>query len=213
MAGSKIISFSLWGTDPKYCIGAVENLKLQQEIYPGWICRFYVDSSIPEDTLQVLIDGGAEIVVKNLSDGYEGLFWRFEPGFDETCERFIVRDCDSRLNLREASAVNEWIESGLPFHSMRDHAKHDVPVLGAMWGAKSFFISDFKDLYYWFIEQARQTPIMKRAKFFYTDQIFLSQVIWPKISETAIVHDDWKRFTGTEKSFSVNLSEIGRAHV
>jgi hypothetical protein len=203
----KIISFSLWGSDPKYLIGAEKNIQLQQQYYPGWICRYYLDESVPFNTVHFLGEQGAEIIVKDKSNGYEGLFWRFEPAFDETVERFIVRDCDSRLNAREADAVSQWIESNLPFHSMRDHRGHDVPILGAMWGAKSFFIHDFKNIYYWFIEQVEKAPIIKRERFFYTDQIFLNQIIWPKISGNCLIHDDLKRFTGTEEMFHVKLPD------
>jgi hypothetical protein len=48
----------------------------------------------------------------------------------------IVRDLDSRLKFRELMAVNEWIASGLGFHSMRDHRLHIVPVMGAMFGMR-----------------------------------------------------------------------------
>jgi hypothetical protein len=203
----KVISFSLWGTDPQYVMGAERNIVLQQEFYPGWICRYYIDETVPPDTIKFLGDNGAEIVIKPKSDSYEGLFWRFEPGFDSTIERFIVRDTDSRLNAREANAVNEWIESGLVFHCMRDHKYHDVPVVGSMWGAKPFFIHDYKDLYYWFVGQAINAPIIKRAKYFYTDQIFLNQIIWPKVHDKALVHDDLKRFSGMENLFRVRLPE------
>ena len=203
----KIISFSLWGTDPQYVMGAERNVILQQEHYPGWVCRYYVDETVPQETIKFLGDHGAEIVFKNKSDAYEGLFWRFEPGFDETIERFIVRDTDSRLNVREADAVKEWIDSDLPFHCMRDHQYHDIAVVGSMWGAKTGFVHDYKKLYYWFLEQAAKVPVIKRAKYFYTDQIFLNQIIWPKIHDKSLVHDDLKRFTGTERSFRVKLPE------
>ncbi len=45
----KIISFSLWGDNPKYTIGAIENAKLAKTIYPDWICRFYVGNSTPDE--------------------------------------------------------------------------------------------------------------------------------------------------------------------
>ena len=43
----KIISFSLWGCQPKYTIGALCNAEIAKIIYPGWICRFYCGESTP----------------------------------------------------------------------------------------------------------------------------------------------------------------------
>lgn len=48
--------------------------------------------------------------------------------------RYIVRDSDSRLNARDRIAVEEWIESGKPIHSIRDHVNHCFPMNGGMWG-------------------------------------------------------------------------------
>ena len=204
----RIISFSLWGSNPKYTIGALENVKLQKELYPDWICRFYVDPLVPVQIIWTLQEQNAEIVYKDPSEGYMGLFWRFEPAFENDIERFIVRDCDSRLNQREAAAVQEWIDSKLPFHCMRDHKGHDIPVLGAMWGATGNFLPDFKDYYEKFIALIKSRQMfLKRDQFFYTDQTFLNQVIWPRIAQNAIVHDDQKRFTGTEKPFTVTLPD------
>ena len=202
----KIISFSLWGSDPKYTVGALENVRLQKEVYPDWICRFYVDPLVPVQIIWQLQEE-AEVVYKDPSDGYLGLFWRFEPAYEDI-ERFIVRDCDSRLNKREAAAVQEWIDSGLPFHCMRDHRGHDIPVLGAMWGAVGNFLPDFKALYEGFVKSIKaQNVNVKRERFFYTDQYFLNRIVWPRISSQAIVHDDQKRFSGKERPFTEKLPD------
>ena len=41
-----------------------------------------------------------------------------------------------RLTAREEAAVSEWLESGFPFHSMRDHRQHGTEILGGMWGGR-----------------------------------------------------------------------------
>jgi tetratricopeptide (TPR) repeat protein len=46
-SGSNVISFSLWGTAPCYAYGAMINLVLSRTVYPGWSCRFYIDSTVP----------------------------------------------------------------------------------------------------------------------------------------------------------------------
>jgi hypothetical protein len=45
----KIISYSLWGDLPLYTVGAISNAKQAKEIYPGWICRFYIhEPTVPQ---------------------------------------------------------------------------------------------------------------------------------------------------------------------
>lgn len=63
------------------------------------------------------------------------MFWRFLVYDDPSVARFVVRDADSRLNLREAAAVAQWVASGTAFHSMRDHPNQNRPFNGGMWGA------------------------------------------------------------------------------
>ena len=50
----KVISFSLWGEDPKYCVGAVKNAELAQVYYSGWVCKYYIGSSTPKEYVDQL---------------------------------------------------------------------------------------------------------------------------------------------------------------
>ena len=207
----KIISFSVWGSTPKYADSAILNAKLQPKIYPDWICRFYVDETVPINVINQLKDLGSEIVMMPRSDGNYGLFWRFEPLKDNTIDRFIVRDSDSRLNPREAAAVKEWEESGLEFHIMRDHPMHNAYICGGMWGATSEFIQKYKDLYDKERENFLKTITFQqlygsRGKYFNTDQPFLWKYVWPRIINSHIAHIKdlpQLRLTGREKLFPI----------
>ena len=66
--------------------------------------------------------------------------WRFLPLGDPTVSMFAVRDSDSRLSFREKAAVDEWINSTLPFHAMRDHPAHWSPILAGLWGGNNDII-------------------------------------------------------------------------
>ena len=115
-----VISFGLYGSDPKYLMGALRNLELQPRFFPGWTLRFYTDDTVPRDIVAQLTQAGAEVVnmaQSNISGGIAGMFWRFLVADDPAVERFIVRDADSRLNARDAIAVAEWCRSGIPVHS------------------------------------------------------------------------------------------------
>jgi hypothetical protein len=204
----KIISFSLWGNKPKYIQGAIENVRLQKMYYPDWICRFYVDSTVASDIIGKLHD--AEICYMPDSDGNFGLFWRFLPLDDLTVDRFIVRDTDSRLNVREAAAVREWEVSGKCFHIMRDHQGHiSVPICGAMWGATSDFRPGYIYLVNkWLFENSHIYSMHDRGKFFYTDQVFLTECIWPLIADKHLAHESIvSEYKGEKRNFTLTNAD------
>lgn len=119
---SKLISFSLWGNNPKYVVGAIRNVELAKDIYPDFVCRFYVDDLIPTWAIVELEDLGAQIVEMNMIGNYLGMFWRLRAIND--ADIVIVRDCDSRLNERERWCVDEWIKSDYTYHTIKDHPAH-----------------------------------------------------------------------------------------
>lgn len=129
----RVISFSLWGSSQKYCVGAVKNALLAPHVYPGWTCRFYVDfESVPHETLLSLAAAGSEIV--RMDAKIPKMMTRFLVADDTTVERFLVRDADSRLSEREALAVKEWIAEDKVMHILRDHNAHQC-VPGGLWGS------------------------------------------------------------------------------
>jgi hypothetical protein len=200
MADKKIISFSLWGDRPKYVQGAIENLALQKIHYPDWKCRFYVDHSVPQAAIDILMKD-AEVMYMSDSDGHFGLFWRFLPLDDLTVDRFIVRDTDSRLSAREADAVKEWEQSGKIFHIMRDHQGHvSVPICGAMWGATKEFRPGCREIINkWLTDNKHLYSMHDRGKFFYTDQVFLAEYIWPLVADKHIAHESVVSCYGGDK--------------
>ena len=111
------------------------------------ICRFYVTSDVPPDTVDALKKLGAEVENVPAGMGYSsGMFWRFMPAADASVDRFVVRDVDSRLNARDRIAVEEWIESKLPVHILRDHVNHCIVMNGGMWGAVKDALPNMKEL-------------------------------------------------------------------
>ena len=51
MMEKRVISFGLYGSNPKYVTGALRNVELQPVFFPGWTVRFYVDDTVPLDVL------------------------------------------------------------------------------------------------------------------------------------------------------------------
>lgn len=198
----KLITFSLWGEDPKYCVGALRNAELASELYPGWICRFYFTpldgndhflskNGILNQTIDRLLRmSNTDIIAVNEPPNWKGMFWRFLPASEDDVDVFISRDCDSRLSLREMTAVQEWLDSPRLIHVIRDHPFHTAPILGGLWGAKRNAIPDMKELIARWNKEDR----------WQTDQEFLRDVIWPQHYHKVLAHDDWNRFPGAVDS-------------
>ena len=178
----KIISFSLWGSNPVYTIGAVRNAELAKEIYPDWICRFYIGKSVPIEIIDSLVKkNNTEVFIMNEDGDWTGMFWRFYPASEPDVEVMISRDTDSRLDLREREAVDEWLASDKDFHIMRDHPYHATEILGGMWGVRGDLLSDMK----------RLILDYTKGDFWQVDQNFLKEIVYPRITNNTCVHDEF----------------------
>jgi hypothetical protein len=188
-AGENVISFSLWGTAPFYAYGAMINLVLSRTIYPGWSCRFYIDSAVPPACASFLRDNGAD--VRKIEDEYPGvgLFQRFLVMNDPAVGRFLVRDCDARLSVAEADLVRQWIDSGRPFHAVRDHVLHNELMIGCLWAGRTDCGVDIVDL------MRRYFVHGPTAKYGH-DQRMLGLKLWPLIRNHCLVHDKYYRLDG-----------------
>ena len=190
----KIIAFSLWGNNPKYTIGAIKNANLTNEIYNGWISRFYCGKSVPEDIINQLKSiNNCEVIIMEEEGDWSGMFWRFLPASERDVEVMLSRDCDSRLNLREKAAVDEWMKSYKTFHIMRDHPWHGTQILGGMWGVKYPKLKRMKEM----IEE------YKKGDFWQVDQNFLKEKIYSLIVNDCMVHDEFFNYNSHTKQFPI----------
>lgn len=199
----KVISFSLWGEDHKYCVGAVRNAELAQLLFPDWVCRFYVADDVPIAVQGALanLDNVDMFDMPIEYDGWRGMFSRFLPAAEHDVEVMISRDCDSRLSEREVNAVNEWLESDKGFHTIHDHAYHTVPILGGLWGGKRGFLPEFGSLLDAWPKEDR----------WQTDQEFLAQEIWPRIQHDVLNHSEFH--TNIWPGVPISVPRVGREFI
>lgn len=180
--GRSVISFSLWGVNPRYLRGALHNVVRASLIYPEFKCRFYVDASVPADLLDALASVGAELEMDESEPSTRHrLTRRFLVADDPAVARYLVRDCDSLVNEREAIAVSAWLDSSKPFHVMRDWWTHTDPILAGMWGGIGGVLPAVEPMIQTYHSREVETPNW--------DQWFLRDRIWPSIREAATVHD------------------------
>lgn len=201
----KLISFSVYGNFPLYNFGALENYYEAKEYFPDWTCRFYVAKDAPIlGQLQSLDD--CEIVVKETPRGNYGMFWRFEAISDPNAEYILIRDVDSRLNDKDAKAVEDWIKCGTNAHRMAEtHGQiSNIRMLGCGIGFKGGIITNIEKLIdEWILgikgymagekKYGDRPKIIKtddeQTRLYYgSDQIFLNQKIWPIIKDSCTTY-------------------------
>lgn len=213
--GKKIIAFSLFGSSPEYIEPAVMNTELAGQIYPGWVCRFYIDGSVPADAVQRLQANGAEIVrVDAAAEQWPGTMWRFLAMNDPEASRIIFRDADSVISQREARAVAEWEAGGKLFHTLRDAGTHTELMMAGLWGAVAGSVPEMRAK----IEAYVSKPLESRH---FADQFFLREQVWPYACQSLSAHDrifgfaDARPFPDTEafdyEHFHVGCNE-GNSH-
>tara|TARA_R110000824_G_scaffold5670_3_gene26038 strand:+ start:4347 stop:5003 length:657 start_codon:yes stop_codon:yes gene_type:complete len=179
----KLLNFAVWGNDPKYLLGATKNAILAEEVYPGWKCRFYVSGEVPFSWVYNLrkIRNTEIIQIPKLGD-WTFSFNRFLSMSEPDVEVMISRDADSRLGIREKAAVDEWLTSDKGFHIMKDHPWHyTYPILAGMFGCKAGIIDNI----------AKEIESFEKTNWYHSDQEFLKQIVFPKIKDNVMVHDDW----------------------
>jgi len=184
IGGKKVISYCLWGDDPKYTHGAISNVIIAHRLFPGWICRFYIGQSTPRDIVEKLKNMQDVEVIEMPTDGnWVGMVWRFLAACDPTVDVMISRDTDSRLGLREKEAIDEWLKSKRMFHIIRDHPQQQFAILGGMWGVKkgAFDMEWFKNVI--------ASPEGKYNGW-NVDQDMLVKHLYPVIVDKALIHDE-----------------------
>jgi hypothetical protein len=138
---NKRISFSLFGDDPKYYIGAEKNTILNKKLLPDWeTIIYYHPEKTKMDPIKHLSNLGAKVIdVSNIIVGGKNsiefpFFWRFldflEDGYS------ISRDLDSRVSDREVEYINRWLNGNCNFSIIRDHPWH-APVPSGLFGIKN----------------------------------------------------------------------------
>lgn len=207
----KVISFGLWGADKKYTHGAILNAELATKYYPDYVCRFYIDDTVPDKILNRLESLGAEISYSLDACTSQKRYYRLSIMIDDpSVSRFIIRDCDSRIGAREVACLREWERSAYPVHIIRDHPKHTAPIMGGMWGAVDGFIQkevlrkSLRDYTFKLSSGWRPIPHIGKPD---GDQNYLLTKIWPKIKDNHLAHVRGKKLLTTDKEFSIPLKD------
>jgi hypothetical protein len=179
-----LVSISLYGTNPKYLFGAIENARRIAESLPGWTLRVYCGNDVPAVVISNLRSNGCQIEMQNDFWHPNGMFWRYLPLGEPGIDRVIFRDADSRIDKRERDCIEQWTLSDYAAHIIRDHPFHQTPILGGLWGISN---KNLNLLEFWRLAA-------KYNSNFSEDQRFLANHVYPSIRNDCLVHDQFFAF-------------------
>jgi hypothetical protein len=122
----------------------------------------------------------------------------------------ICRDADARLSFRDRIAHEEWEQSGLDYHIIKDHPSgHNYSISAGMFAGKTYKLRDMQEL----------MADNNFGDFYTTDQAFLATIIYPRVKDSVLIHDPFYNTaiegksirTGIAFDAPTKLSHIGAA--
>jgi len=189
----QVISFSLYGNEMRFLVGAIKNAELAQRFFPGFTVRYYYGKSVPKWVLSTLIlFPHVELIKVSDEESSISRTWRFMACIDEDVDVVLSRDVDARLSLREAEAHQEFMDSPLNFHIIRDHPTgHRYLISAGMFAVKT---APYRELI------AEKLLNYEFKNEYMADQNFLIDVIYPHIKNDCLFHDEYYLYPVDEPS-------------
>lgn len=169
----KVFSFCLYGTEPNYYNGLLENIECIRQWFPTFSIVVYKGVCDPswEIPHATVIETGRE--------GAINMLYRYFPL--KTAEVGFVRDADSRITERDRWCINDFLNSKFSYHMIRDHIWHRSRIMGGIFGWKRPLDIDF--------------DVSANANYGY-DEYYLSTHLYPHISKDMLIHTNTFAFYG-----------------
>jgi hypothetical protein len=206
----KVISFCLFGSNPRYTIGAIKNAKLAKQYMPDWECRFYIANNVPEEIVDELDKmDNVRLIRSRTPFNFTFTLERFKVFSDPEVDVAICRDTDGRISGRDILCINEWLSERfdkLNFHIIKDHPHgHSAVMSAGMWGAKAKALRHIEDE----IEHFLSRPGVDRNQRG-VDQEFLAERIHPFILDSILYHSNYYTNKILGDSVSKNFPSLDR---
>ena len=204
---SRVIAFSLYGSNDRYLDGVESNIRLAKTTYTGWTIRIYHDDTVPGDFILRILQkyGLNDVNFVNVSkmdpniSSLAGTKWRFLIVDDESVEYFLIRDIDSRLTRRDAVVTRHWMMHRVENETeesdvvviIRDNLHHNKKhsILAGMWGGYGPGLRRLLRPVGGMGTLLTVDPIARAEQDRNADQDFLQTQIWPRVRSHAAIYD------------------------
>lgn len=193
----KTIVYSLFGYERErhsdsfdfnsYLRGLMINIRMNRLLFPDWRINLQTDQATYEAWKELFDKLDIDVEVNNNNTPLTlAMLWRLKPIFELTKSGYpkyshvLCRDLDSPPTYREAQAVQKWLNTETVAHAITDSVSHNIPMLGGMVGFKPDGFRIMVGVNSWNDLISKRQGLNWEMKG--SDQTFLNEVIYPKLS-------------------------------
>jgi len=174
----KVISFCLYGNQPKYVNGLFENMDIIGTHLSDFMVYLYIGNDVSAEVLIKCKTYKNLHMISVDADNAVLMMHRCFP-IDDDIEVMFCRDLDSRINARDRWTMYEFMRSDKHFHIVRDHYYHKSRI-GGIWAIKKHFSFNMKQLADGFLSENIYGSV----------EFFLQQRMYPLIKEDVLIHSN-----------------------
>jgi hypothetical protein len=169
----KVFSFCLYGTEPNYYTGLLENIALVKQYYPDFDIVVYKGECDPNWVLPE----GVTVDVTNRKGPINALLRYIPLNYAEVG---FVRDADSRIDTRDRWCIDEFLKSDKSYHTIRDHYWHASRLMAGTFG--------------WKRPMTVMLPTHEVEYGF--DEHFLAHAVYESVKSDMLVHTSYRALQG-----------------
>ena len=107
-----IISYSIFGTNPKYFKNIINNIQVAKIKLPEWQIRVYIHNKVPKSFIEELYKNGAELYIVNdpicTPGSGSGTFWRFLPLVENV--NAVILDADEKIDNKKVNNITYFFQ-------------------------------------------------------------------------------------------------------
>lgn len=179
-----VFSFCLYGPEnQKYYRGLLENIFLAGKYFPTWKVYVYYAPDVTEGMVNHLSLCTSVVLRPTGILGEPNMIQRFYAIDEPEVDIMMVRDADSRIHWKDRWAIRAFLERPeFSVHTIRDNVQHTADMMGGLWGIRKSAGLSLRALY---AEYTGHPELGHRNGH---DQNFLSDVVYPRILHTLLVH-------------------------
>ena len=193
----KVVSFCLYGKEPKYTKGMIENIQLIQKHLSDYEVWVYMGCDVKKSVKDEIKRYKNVRVFETRMTGPLLMCYRLFAIDYPSVSIAFSRDADSRVTERDVHCMREFELSDKSFHVIRDHIWHKCRILIGMCGMKSTLKKVLKHGIQGLYNQFRSSFQDKKLEYG-SDTIFGEEYLYPKIKDDILVHSSMVGFKGED---------------